>query len=271
MSLSLPLELLDATVDCLSDDSWTLESCALVARAWTGPSQRALFHHIDLTHAFMIECLTVHLAHHPHLQTLVRIVSFSEFPVGSDKIDPTQYAKDIAALLRRLPHLTSITVSYSPVWKESYLWRSFPQVLADFIRQSSLTAMTIQGLKTQYNFQQALSSLEGSPVKRVWFVSLGVQRSTLGFTPNVVRLPCVEFFSLDLGAGGIYDTFQFWFSKPQTTFPCLKRCEYIAHTLAELTVWLTWFRESTLRLDSLSVELKITGTVLLCYPRLIDH
>ncbi|KAF9031952.1 hypothetical protein BDZ89DRAFT_1063570 [Hymenopellis radicata] len=49
MSRPLPPELVYAIVEYLSDDEKTLRSCALVSRAWSGPSQQALFHYMEFS------------------------------------------------------------------------------------------------------------------------------------------------------------------------------------------------------------------------------
>ncbi|KAF9018870.1 hypothetical protein BDZ89DRAFT_1164957 [Hymenopellis radicata] len=262
MSLPLPPELVYAIMEYLLGDKTTLRSCALVARAWSGPSQQALFHQMDLSEYPIMRKVLAHLTRHPHLRTLIRHISLSQLPMESRPVNVVQYSTCVATLLRCLPHLTSINVTYiSHVWKDLFVHHHFPKVLADFLRQSSVTILKINGLDTQYNIQQALSSLEGTQIKQAHLIADFVLPPSPEFTAKVVRLPYVEFLRLGL-RGGNFTAFQFWFSKPQTTFPCLKHCELVAFNLTEMTVWLTWFRQSTLRLDSLRVELKSSRYVL---------
>lgn len=74
-------ELLDYTLDYLSNSPTDLISCALVAKAWVSPAQRHIYRHLDLTpddsayHEVKFHQVCHTLENNPHLIPLVRRVS----------------------------------------------------------------------------------------------------------------------------------------------------------------------------------------------------
>ncbi len=81
MSLPLPPELVDLIAEHLlynnPNDKRTLQSCALVARTWATPCQRALFQQLDLSGYLPVVRLSAHLIRYPHLQHLIRDMTIS--------------------------------------------------------------------------------------------------------------------------------------------------------------------------------------------------
>ncbi len=178
-------------------------------------------------------------------QPLVRHISLSKYPGDSARLlgraELEIYLSCIMDSFSCLPHLTLMKVIYAPTWNNSSFTKAcFPKVVAGFLRQASLDSIVIDGLFTRYDFQRALSTLAGTTIKRVhlkYSKTWQIDRKEL--KGNVVLLPYVESVHWDLDGNHVHTKFESWFSKPQTMFPNLRRCEIVVYSIMEMTGWST--------------------------------
>ncbi|KAF9008115.1 hypothetical protein BDZ89DRAFT_1079166 [Hymenopellis radicata] len=269
MTLSLPPELVELIVEHLLYDGHSLRSCALVARTWVIPCQRALFRDIVLNDSLEVTRLPAHLIRYPHLQRLVQVVTIwqapdsSERSVGSCVLD--NYMSCLTDLFPLFPCVISLDVNFDMYKSWDAQDQQFLEALGAFLRKSEyLTVLNIRNLHRDAEFQQILSFLEGSNVKQL---TLEANPSGPGnplpvdcFNPalSLTHLPAIEL--LHINTFYVFRLFSrsldFWLRQSPTMFPNLKHCEVVVNGTSDLVIWLRDILQPTaLRLQSFRLEL----------------
>ncbi|KAF9031957.1 hypothetical protein BDZ89DRAFT_601827 [Hymenopellis radicata] len=173
------------------------------------------------------------------------------------------YLSCLIALFPLIPRLTRLHIKFD----RSRCWdtydHQFIEAFGAFLHTSeSLTELVIRNLRSDADFQQMFSHLEGTNVKRVslytepylpsdplWFFSSS--------TISVVHLPAIEFLRVNLAnVLKLHVALNFWFRQYPTMFPNLKHLEVVVNRPFDLGVL---FRDVlqpvALRLESFRLEL----------------
>ncbi|KAF9031975.1 hypothetical protein BDZ89DRAFT_1131584 [Hymenopellis radicata] len=262
---NLPPELIELIVEHLRGDCLTLRNCALVSRAWTAPSQRALFHDTCLCYHLEVVRLPAHLRLYPHLQRLIQHLQVRHAPRDIGSIWwRNNYMSSLVALFPLTPHVTSLDITFD----RSQPWdahdRLFVEAFGAFLCQSEcLTTLAVHGLRDQLDFQKMFSLLNGTKVQRL---SLGtmfynpyrpIRVDFFDTTLSVACLPAVELLQINpRNAFELSSGLKFWLSQHRIMFPNLKHCEFVANDSSDLVMWLRDIMQSTaLQLESLRLEL----------------
>ncbi|KAF9018884.1 hypothetical protein BDZ89DRAFT_1073508 [Hymenopellis radicata] len=262
---NLPPELIELIVEHLRGDCLTLRNCALISRAWTAPSQRALFHDTRWCNFREVFRLPAHFRLYPHLQRLIQHLHVRHAPRDTEIIwQRNKYLSSLAASFPLIPHVTSLDITFD----RSRPWdahdRLFVEAFGAFLRQSEcLTALAVHGLRDQLDFRKMFSLLNGTMVQRL---SLGtmfynpyrpIQVDFFDTTLSVACLPAVELLQINpRNAFELSSGLKFWLSQQRVMFPNLKHCEFVANDSSDLVMWLRDIMQSTaLQLESLRLGL----------------
>lgn len=172
-STSLPAELIEAIIDevGLSHDRPTLKACSLVSLAFVFPSQKHLFHEIDLEKPDpRISRKTCYQRFHklllakPHLGIHIRELrigddSEDDFGWGSGKSWIVQTKSTLSRTLSLLPKLEAFSLSFSA---DMVSWKSIPAetraAIGSLFRLPSLKAASLEFI-TSFPPQLLLSLL----------------------------------------------------------------------------------------------------------------
>ncbi|KAF9018887.1 hypothetical protein BDZ89DRAFT_1044233 [Hymenopellis radicata] len=260
MSPPLPPELVELILNYVPDSASTPSNLRYYAQAWSIPSQRALFRHLNLNQLRKdsgIVHLPAHLRRYPHLQTYIRHVTMSQtdnnFPVHKG------YLAALSALFSLMPRLISMDITFTncSAWDDSN--QRFLKAFGAFLRTSSLDAIVIRSYVYELDLEKVFSYLEDTRIKRV-----SLQQNTQHYhdryiapKKSMVRLPAVEFLRADLCRADIFEEgLDYWISKHKTVFPSLKHLEVAVHQADDLTVWSNILQHApTLRLESFHLDL----------------
>ncbi|KAF9031964.1 hypothetical protein BDZ89DRAFT_602110 [Hymenopellis radicata] len=169
--LLLP-ELVELIVEQITVCEWPeysydrLQSCALISRTWIVPCQRALFRDISLYDYNRVVRFLPHLRRYPHLQNLIRYMKIWQTPPHSEARN--DYLSCLVALFSLMPRLTYLCITFD----KSRSWdthdHQFIEAFRAFLHTSeSLTELVVRNLRSDADFQQMFSYLEGTNVKRV--------------------------------------------------------------------------------------------------------
>ncbi|KAF9031953.1 hypothetical protein BDZ89DRAFT_1063572 [Hymenopellis radicata] len=254
MGLPLPPELVDIVAEHLPYDRRTLKSCALVARTWTIPCQRVLFHELSLYSYLPVIHLLAHLTNYPHLRCLIRVVKIcTRSTVNNSERMRTNYLSSVAALFPLMPRLTSLDIAFERNQSWDTYEQRFIEAFRAFVRTSeSLKALTIVDIVDEVDFQQMFSILEGSNIKRV----------ALEIEPHGSAAVPVAFFDPALCRTHRHNTLRlcgalnFWLCQWPTMFPHLKHFEVVINEAEDIgLLFHDILQPAALRLESFRLEL----------------
>ncbi|KAF9018872.1 hypothetical protein BDZ89DRAFT_1164959 [Hymenopellis radicata] len=264
MSLPLPPELVDIVAEHLRYDKRTLKSCALVARTWTIPCQRVLFHKLYLWSYLPVIHLPAHLTRYPHLQRLIlRVQMCTELGFSESERVRDNYLSSLAALFPLMPRLTSLDIAFERNRSWDTHDQRFFEAFRAFARTSeSLTALTIRDILDEVDFQQMFSILEGSNIKRVALETEphGSDAVPVAFfdpTLTIVHLPAIELLRVDLdNVLRLCGALNFWLCQWPTMFPHLKHFEVVINEAEDIgLLFHDILQPAALRLESFRLEL----------------
>ncbi|SJL03446.1 uncharacterized protein ARMOST_06801 [Armillaria ostoyae] len=166
----LPQELLNAIIDCLSDDIPSLHACSLVCRAWTEHAQEHIFHEQHFCtpkgprgdlHKFR-DLLRMS----PHLGAFVKVIKLDDFPDGwKHRVHPWRHHEMETASPEVFPLLTtlksfSFQLMYHDVW-DQVVGMSVADAYKSTLRTAFLTDVRLSWLTFDLysNFLHLLSNL----------------------------------------------------------------------------------------------------------------